>query len=243
VRGLEHAASPYAYHTLGSCLAVTATAYAQVRGFPRRAAGEDFYLLNKVAKTGPIARLDGACIALRSRASSRVPFGTGPAVTRIGDGPVESQRLFYHPRVFQALHALLASAASFFQPGQAGLRPRLLDAGLPESLSDAATAVALQLGWDDAIQHCRSHGLGEAQFLRHFHHWFDGFRTLKFIHGLRAAGWEDQTLAGLAAFRTDPRLGDGDITRSLAAADRHWGWRPPPATLFTDPRRCDPVDW
>ena len=35
VRGLEYAGSPYAFHTLGSCLAVAVEGYAQVRGFPK----------------------------------------------------------------------------------------------------------------------------------------------------------------------------------------------------------------
>ena len=39
--GLEFAASPYAWHSLGSCLAVTPEAYAAVRGFPKRAGGEE----------------------------------------------------------------------------------------------------------------------------------------------------------------------------------------------------------
>ena len=54
VLGLARAGSSYAHHSLGSALAADYRHYAQVRGFPRRRAGEDFYLLNKLAKTGPI---------------------------------------------------------------------------------------------------------------------------------------------------------------------------------------------
>jgi len=64
--GLEFAASPYALHTLGSCLAFRAEHYAQVRGFPKRAGGEDFYLLNKLAKIGPITKPSGRCVDLQS---------------------------------------------------------------------------------------------------------------------------------------------------------------------------------
>ncbi len=67
VLGLEYAGSPYAHHSLGSCIAISADAYAKVRGFPRRAAGEDFYLLNKLAKVGAVTRLRGECIELESR--------------------------------------------------------------------------------------------------------------------------------------------------------------------------------
>jgi hypothetical protein len=37
VLGLEYANSPYAFHTLGSCLAVRCAAYAHAHGFPKRA--------------------------------------------------------------------------------------------------------------------------------------------------------------------------------------------------------------
>ena len=50
VDGLLAAGSPYAFHTIRSLISVDAHAYAAVRGVPKRLAGEDFYLLNKLAK-------------------------------------------------------------------------------------------------------------------------------------------------------------------------------------------------
>ena len=82
VAGLRFAGSPYAFHTIGSTLAVHATAYARVRGFPKRLAAEDFYLLNKLAKVGTIRSLDGEPIRLSARTSNRTPFGTGRALER-----------------------------------------------------------------------------------------------------------------------------------------------------------------
>ena len=84
--GLRWAGSPYAYGALGSCIAVSANHYAAVRGFPPRAAGEDFYLLNKLAKTGTIWCADTSPLQLGDRPSERVPFGTGPRVKRIREG-------------------------------------------------------------------------------------------------------------------------------------------------------------
>ena len=45
-------------------------------GFPRRNATEDFYILNKLAKVGSIARLAGTPVILEGRLSDRVPIGT-----------------------------------------------------------------------------------------------------------------------------------------------------------------------
>ena len=83
VRGLESAGSPFAYHTIGSCISVAARAYGDARGVPARPAGEDFHLLNKLAKLGGIARPHVAPVEIEARRSSRVPFGTGPAVSRL----------------------------------------------------------------------------------------------------------------------------------------------------------------
>ncbi len=58
VAGMKFARSPYAFHTIGSSMAVSPVHYARVRGFPKREAGEDFYLLNKLAKLGSVLELD-----------------------------------------------------------------------------------------------------------------------------------------------------------------------------------------
>ena len=100
---------PACFHTLGSCLAVTFDAYAQVRGMPRRAGAEDFYLLNKLAKVAPVTRLAGS-VSRWHHASPRVPFGTGPAVAKISAAhhPHELP-LFDNPACFAALRSLLCA--------------------------------------------------------------------------------------------------------------------------------------
>lgn len=235
ILGLEYAGSPYARHTLGSCLAVSFDGYARVRGFPKRSGGEDFYLLNKLAKTAPAARLEGQCIQLESRQSRRVPFGTGPAVTRIMDSPLASaEPLFYHPACFVALRCLLAAAPALAEEaaGGAGLAGQLHSQGLSPQLSLASAGILEDMGIVAALAHCRRQGKAPGQFMRQFQQWFDGFRTLKFIHGIRAAGWPDQSLAALENLQ--PRLWPGaqragkidDLRRALL---RHWGWTVPGA--------------
>jgi hypothetical protein len=59
VAGLEWAGSSYAYPSIGSLLAFDALAYARIRGFPKRMAGEDFYFQNKLAKMGSMITLQG----------------------------------------------------------------------------------------------------------------------------------------------------------------------------------------
>lgn len=239
VLGLEYAGSPYAWHALGSCLAVRADAYAQVRGFPRRAGAEDFYLLNKVSKLGPIARLRGEAISLRSRKSLRVPFGTGPAVNDMAaSGPLEEQPRFYHPVCFAALREVLLTVPALQATAAADLPQMLAARGLPDSLSRLASDILHTMGLESVIAHCRTHGRTQAQFLRQFHQWFDAFRTLKFIHAMRAAGWPDQSLLALPTVTpmlwpaADVEPNDIQALRELLR--QHWGWRSPTTLKPTD---------
>ena len=205
VLGLEYAGSSYAYHTLGSALAVKCENYAQVRGFPKRAGGEDFYLLNKLAKTGSIGRIEGHCIELESRASVRVPFGTGPAVAKLLEGgEFDEQPLFYNPLCFYALRAVLATIPALSGSASRDLPSLMQKHSLNTALARASYESLLNLGLNNILKHCHRQSNSQAQFVRHFHQWFDGFRTLKFIHALREMGWENQTLKDL--HHTDPVL-------------------------------------
>lgn len=230
VLGLEYAASPYAFHTLGSSLAIRACAYTQVRGFPKRAGGEDFYVLNKLAKVGAITRPAGQCIELQSRHSARTPFGTGPAVRAIAASTQPDEAaVFYHPACFTALRAVMDSVPELARVPERNLGRLLSERELEPHLARHACRALDALGVADALQHCLQQGKSVAQFQRQFHQWFDGFRTLKFIHALRDAGWPQQSLSSLDALT--PRLWPADIpTRggiepSRAAIRQHWGWR------------------
>ncbi len=202
VLGLGYSGSPYAYHTLGSCIAIRAVAYAQVRGFPKRAGAEDFYMLNKLAKVGPISSLAGQYIQLQSRHSTRIPFGTGPAVEAIiAAGRPDGAQIFDHPRCFEALRAFLASLPELAQNPDAALSQIFIRQGLHATVAEQSDAALQTLGIRSGLAHCERQSGSSAQFQRQFHQWFDAFRTLKFIHLMRDAGWEKQSLTQLDSLR------------------------------------------
>jgi len=188
VLGLADAGSPYAFHTLGSTLAVHALAYAKVRGFPRRDAGEDFYLLNKLAKVGPILQLDGAPLMIRGRSSHRVPFGTGAALKQIlaaaarGEGyRVYPPDVFLHLKICLAALELLSADRGREEPihylrAAARIHPGVDAQQLHEELAE--------LGYLSAVRHAEKISRDSSTMSRHLHTWFDGFRTLKLIHRL-----------------------------------------------------------
>lgn len=173
VRGLAHAGSPYAFPTLGSTIAIHAQTYAAVRGYPRRNAAEDFYLLNKAAKVHGVARGD-ATLTLQARLSTRVPFGTGPALARIVDQlSREAPYLSYHPASFELL------ATTF------GYLSRVADEpSLP--VPDPRVAAALNtLGFEILRPRLIEKYPTAARRGKVLTDWFDGFRTLRFIHEAR----------------------------------------------------------
>jgi hypothetical protein len=226
VLGLEYAGSPYAYHSLGSCLAFSSSAYARVRGFPRRAGAEDFYLLNKLAKLGTVARPGGRPVRITSRLSARVPFGTGPAVQAIAARKQpEAAPVFYHPFCYEVLRALLDALPRLAtQPAQ-DLAALLGQQGLSPGQARLAHDKLQALGLQKCLEHCRRQAGSSAQFLRYFHEWFDAFVVLKFIHALRDDGWPMQSLAQLEKIEPglwpSPERDVGGLRKGIA---QHWGW-------------------
>jgi len=178
ILGLKFARSPWAFHTIGSTMAVSPDAYLQVRGMNKREAGEDFYFLNKLAKIGSIDCLQETRVYPSARASLRVPFGTGKRIQRFLDGGCPDEYCLYDPRVFSVLGEWLQLAGNmFFGRGEevlekAGqIHPRL-NAFLMEN--------NFLIFWSKIHRTAKD----KKTLARHFHDWFDGFKTLKMIHDL-----------------------------------------------------------
>ena len=224
ILGLELAASEYAFHTLGSCCGFHAHCYGAVRGVPLRAGAEDFYLLNKLAKMGQIYRPPGPPVLIQARASDRVPFGTGPAVTRLmASGEPESTPFFYHPECFTALQVVLAS----FPTWLARVNPNIsedLSLKLPKPLALAATAQLSKLGLPQALKHSQRNSRDAQQSARQLRTWFDGFKTLKFLNGLRELSDNHQSYQQLPGMDSEPITTRALIAKRQAITAR-WGWQ------------------
>lgn len=96
---LMRIASPYAFTALGSAMVFSAGAYRRVGGITPLQGGEDFYLMQKLAKAGRISTCLRSCVYPSARASHRVPFGTGPAVGKTLDDQERSYP-FYPSDIF-----------------------------------------------------------------------------------------------------------------------------------------------
>ena len=83
---LQRIGSPYAFTALGSAICCRVDAYRKSGGFDGRQAGEDFYLLQRIAKSGAIVQHPTCTVFPSPRLSDRVPFGTGPAIRMLQSG-------------------------------------------------------------------------------------------------------------------------------------------------------------
>lgn len=187
VQGLSQALSPYAYHTIGSTIALSAKHYAKVRGFPSLPAGEDFYILNKLRKLGPIVSLSGSPLLLSSRVSDRVIFGTGPALDKIlkNNDPKEAA-IFYDERVFEYLKEMLLAAEMQIKEGTT----KLVFAG---KIGEAFQAID-----KGKIEKTLSSRRSIDDRLKALHDYLDAFKTIKFIHYLRDNYFPMRSFYGLS---------------------------------------------
>jgi cellulose synthase/poly-beta-1,6-N-acetylglucosamine synthase-like glycosyltransferase len=187
VAGMAHANSHYAFFTIGSVIAFKASEYVKVRGFPKRSAGEDFYLLNKLAKLGRIGFVKESVVLIEARESNRVPFGTGPTVSKI----MELNRNglpynYYNPQLFTELKACLAHFDSLWQQ-----RCDLAD--WLQQLSPESQKSLLDNQFESFVSKQKSNN--QTQFNKQLLVWFDAFKTLKYLHSLRDNGYPDIPLS------------------------------------------------
>lgn len=176
--GLAQAKSPFAFQTIGSLLLINLEKYAAVRGFPRRQAAEDFYLLNKLAKLGSIVPLSGIPIQISERHSVRVPFGTGASTMKLEQAPFD-QPVYYARDVFLELKVLLSSLDLL------ALKGRLDSDECAKAFSECKRPgidALTQLGFQKAASGIFSNYPTAVLRQRHLREWFDAFRTMRWIH-------------------------------------------------------------
>lgn len=182
VLGLKLANSPFAFHTVGSTMAFDYEAYIKAGGMNKRKAGEDFYLLEKIAKRTKIERIKSTTVYPSSRISRRVPFGTGPRIERFLS-KVRNEYLLYAPETFIILKKWLEEFG----------KPDVLSSGkyltiaknIHPFLQQFLVLNNFENSWDKILKNSKSSVQLEKQKVD----WFDGFRTLKLIHYLRDSGF------------------------------------------------------
>ncbi|HUW62627.1 MAG TPA: glycosyltransferase family A protein [Candidatus Bathyarchaeia archaeon] len=189
VLGLAYAGSPYAFPTIGSTMACTARAYVAVAGMNQRQAGEDFYFLQQLAKTGPVRRISETTVHPSPRPSWRVPFGTGQRVGRFLAGG-QDEYVLYDPRTYDVLKRWLEAVRQGLDDSAAGLLARA------EVVSPPLRMFLEQAGFSAVWPGLQKNNPDVQRRLAQFHRWFDGFKTIKLVHYLRDNGYPEVEMFG-----------------------------------------------
>lgn len=176
VFGLKLAGSPYAFHTVGSAMACLASAYMKIGGMNCRQAGEDFYFLQQLSKVVGVSSVSGTVVYPSSRASHRVPFGTGRAVTQELTG--DSRILFYQYDCFRILGEWLTLVCN---NGSMSSHEIIAAA---ENINSELKLYLVDIGFVDTWSKLQRNHPRLERFIKAFHDWFDGLKTMKLIHHL-----------------------------------------------------------
>jgi len=182
VYGLRLAGSPYAFNSVGSTVACRAQAYVRCGGMNSRKAGEDFYFLQKLAKTDGVDLLTGTTVFPEARVSARVPFGTGRSMGRLLEGDTQGV-LFYPVAVFKVVADWLSLVTQNLSTDAGVLFSRA------EEISVVLASYLVQIGWHSTWPKLQANHQSEKRCEQAFHSWFDGFRTLRLVHLLCEAGF------------------------------------------------------
>jgi len=93
---------PYRFTAIGSAMAAPVWAYRRINGITPHQSGEDFYFIQKLSKTGRVVTWNSESAFPAARFSSRVFFGTGPAMIK-GDAGDWSAYPFFDPLHFDLI--------------------------------------------------------------------------------------------------------------------------------------------
>ncbi len=157
--------SPYAFTAMGSAMVFPAWSYVRAGGITPLQGGEDFYLMQKFAKTGTIL-LHSQPVHPSARKSSRVPFGTGPAISK-GLAFIEERYPFFPTEAFQHI----GTTYSLF--------PTLYEHDVETPMSNF---LRQQLKTDDLWTPLRRNFKRQDLFVHACHERVDGLRILQYLH-------------------------------------------------------------
>ena len=162
---------PYAFHTIGSCFAVRASAYIRAGGMSRRQAGEDFYFIHKLAETGKCNAINKILVFPSPRISERVPFGTGPAIRNILE---ERNYYVYNFKSFHTLNRFFDLFEELYKK-------------LDESLSKVPDEIVNYCGMDllkNTVKECLANTSDYSTFKKRMFSKYNAFFVIKFLNSL-----------------------------------------------------------
>jgi len=171
----KYAGFPYAFHTLGSSMAVRSHVYEKQGGMNKRKAGEDFYFLHKIIPLGNYKEINETKVIPSPRISFRVPFGTGKAMLN-WMAKTNTDFLTYHPEIFEELKLLFIQVPDLYQYTSDKLTKFV------KSLPDNIRIFLLNENFEKKITDFINHSSSSSTFYDKFFRWFNGLKLLQFVN-------------------------------------------------------------
>ncbi|HSV87739.1 MAG TPA: glycosyltransferase family 2 protein [Bacteroidales bacterium] len=179
--------SPYSFTALGSAISIPVWAYRKIGGMSAKKSGEDFYLLQKLRKSGWVANHNTSIVFPATRYSNRVFFGTGPALIKGSQGDWNSYPI-YHWRFFDQIHQTYLLFPELFQ--------KKVETPMSGFLNN-------HFGEEEIFERLRQNCRDIGRFVNACHQKVDGLRVLQFLkhsHGLNQGNDEVNLLGFLHKF-------------------------------------------
>jgi hypothetical protein len=175
--------SHYAFTAIGSAIALPVSCYRAVGGITPHKSGEDFYFLLKLRKYGEVGTWLPEKVYPAARYSTRVGFGTGPAMIKGRAGEWSSYPIY----PFQFFDEIKRTTDMF---------PLLFEKEISTPM-DAFIAEKYRSGsiWKPLRDNCKT----PDNFIRACHHKLDAFRILQYLKW-RNAGSNDADELHLIVF-------------------------------------------
>lgn len=166
---------PYAYHTVGSSMAVRASSYLKCGGMNRKQAGEDFYFIQKLAGAGGYLSLCSTTVYPSARQSYRVPFGTGAMMRKMAEGTGDVLYT-YNIKAFLELKAFFDSIDSLrlCADVEMSIAWNKLGPGLKQFIDEKE--------FIGKITEIRENTSGPESFRKRFFNWFNMFRIVRYLN-------------------------------------------------------------
>ncbi|MDP6675211.1 MAG: glycosyltransferase family 2 protein, partial [Gammaproteobacteria bacterium] len=202
IAGQRLAGFPYAFHTVGSALACSSAVYVAQGGMNLRQGGEDFYFAQKLIAVGGYRALNDTTVYPGVRLSTRVPFGTGPALSRALQAGTGAELETYAPQIFRDLATFCATLA---QATPANMSTFM--AGLPAVLRQ----FLVSQGFSDRLDEIGANVASDPSFRQRVSRWFNAFRFLKFAQYASRSAYPRVPVSVAAR-----ELADQDLSRDTA---------------------------
>ncbi|MCK4662933.1 MAG: glycosyltransferase [Bacteroidales bacterium] len=175
VQSLRFIGFPYAFHTVGSCFAVKASAYIKQGGMNRKQAGEDFYFLNKIFQLENFSELNTTKVKPSPRPSNRVPFGTGATIKNMTENKI-NELLVYNFEAFVDLKYIFSRNNKLYKADKETIN------SFVKSCPKPIRKFIEQNNFTESIEEINNNVSNSKTFTKRFYSYFNAFYIIKLLN-------------------------------------------------------------